>query len=79
MLDITSVFKGEFLAGNFVHDAFAIVVPQTPAQLVVVHLRFVLSRSPKLGNLFRLQDSKLVAVACPHDHVSLVWREEKVQ
>ena len=79
MLNITRILKGEFLSRNFVHDALAIVVPQTPAQLVVVHLRFVLSRSPELGNLFWLQNSKLVAVACPHDHVSLVWREEKVQ
>lgn len=80
ILYIAGVLEGELLPLNLVHDALAVVITETAAQLVVVHTRLVLPRTPQLGNLLRLEDAKLVAVARarPVNQVLLVGREEEV-
>lgn len=79
MLHVARVLEGELLPRHLVHDALAVVVAQATAELVVVHPRLVLARAPVPGNLLRLQDAELVAVAGPLDHVLLVRREEEVE
>ncbi len=79
MLNITRILERQLLTWNLVHDPFTVVITEASTQLVVVHLRFVLSGAPELGDLFGLEDPKLVAISGPHDHVRLVRGEEEVQ
>ena len=79
MLDVTGVLKSELLAGDLVHDSLAVVISQTPTKLVVVHARLVLAGTPQLGDVLGGEDAELITVACPLDHVLLVWGEEKIQ
>ena len=79
VLHVAGILKSQFLAGDFVHDPLTVVVAETSAQLVVVHLGLVLAGSPQLGDLLRLEDAELVAVSRPLDHVLLVGQQEEFQ
>ena len=57
------------LAGSFVDDVLVVVIPQTTAQLLVVHLWFVLPLAPASGHLVRVRHLELPAVAGPGDEV----------
>ena len=65
---------GELLIMNLVQDVAAFVVPQCPAQLLVVHGRFALVLAPQLGHGLRLAHHKFAVETSgpdgPPDHVS---------
>lgn len=57
---------------RLLHDSLLVVLPDRPAQLVVVHFGFVLSGSPKLGDSHRildLEDAFLLVEPANDSHV----------
>ena len=52
-------------AGSFVDDVLVVVVAQSPRQLLVVHLGFVLADAPATGHLVGVAEFELPAVAGP--------------
>lgn len=57
------------LPGCLVNDVLVVVVAQTPAQLLIVHLRFVLADAPALRHLVRVGQFELPTVSRPGDEV----------
>lgn len=42
----------ELLSNHFLDDVLVIIVTESSAQLVIIHISFVFSESPQLGHLF---------------------------
>jgi len=57
------------LAWHLADDVLVVVVPQSAAQLLVVHARLVLPRTPLASHLFRVVQLKLPLSPSPHDAV----------
>lgn len=57
------------LSRRLVDDVLIVVVAQTAAQLLVVHLRFVLANAPSLGHLIRVGQFELPTVSRPGDEM----------
>ncbi|MEQ2230147.1 hypothetical protein ILYODFUR_026279 [Ilyodon furcidens] len=54
-------------------------LPQCPAELVVVHLGFALSRPPQSGHLIGILDDKLAVVPLPCDDIMILLFPEQLQ
>ena len=67
------------LAGRLVDDVLVIVVTHAAAELLVVHLRFVLSLAPASSDLVRVCHAELPAVAGPRDYVPVGSVEQEFQ
>lgn len=78
-MHITRVLKRQLLSRHLVHNAFAVIVTESTAQFIIVHLRLVLSPSPELRNLLGLEDPEFVAITGPLDQVLFVGREQKIE
>ena len=50
-------------------DVLIVIVSETPRQLLVIHLWFILPESPASGHLVRVGQLELPAVAGPGDEV----------
>lgn len=59
------------LAMDFGHDVLIIVVAQSSAQLVVVHVRFALSLTPATSHFVRVRQFKFAVRALPRDAVGV--------
>ena len=57
------------LSRHLADDVLVVVVPQSAAQLLVVHARLVLPRTPLASHLFRVVQLKLPLSPGPHDAV----------
>ena len=55
------------LSGYLVDDVLVVVVAETPAQFVVVHLGLVLPRAPPAGHLLGVEKLELPVAAGPAD------------
>ena len=56
-------------SGGLLDDVLVVVVAQAAAQLLVVHLGFLLARAPAPSDLVRVAEPELPAVAGPRDDV----------
>jgi len=64
---------------RLVDDVLVVVVAQAAAQLLVVHLGFVLARAPAPCDLVRVTEAELPLVAGPRDVVLTRRVEQKLQ
>ena len=53
-------------------DVFVVVVAETTAQFLVVHLWLVLTRAPPPGNFFRVDEFELPIASGPRDAILAV-------
>lgn len=67
------------LARDLVDDVLVVVVPQTAAQLLVVHLGFVLPCSPPSSDLLRIDELKFPLTTRPSDAVLTVTIGEQLK
>lgn len=72
-------FIGEPLAFGLMEDPLVVVVSESPAQLVVVHLGFTLPGPPQPGHLIRVLDDELAVVPLPGDDVMVLFFPEQLQ
>lgn len=56
-----------------------VILPQCPAQLVVVHLWFTLPGPPKSGHLIWVLDDKLAVVPLPGNDIMIFFFPEQLQ
>lgn len=56
-----------------------VVVAQSSAQFIVIHIRFVLPQTPKFGHLFRLKQLELAIIRCPADQVLMALVQQQLQ
>lgn len=59
------------------HDVFVVVIAQSSAQFVIVHVRFTLALPPPSGHLVRVYQFKLSIGALPADagHIGAVRQQ----
>ena len=69
VLEVTDKLVNVSLPGNFANDALVVIVTEAPAQLLVVHARFVLPRAPLSSNLFGVIQFELPLTPSPRDAV----------
>jgi len=55
-------------AGNLRQDVLLVVIPECSAQLVVVHVRFLLAPAPQIGQLVGIDDPEFRETLLPLDH-----------
>lgn len=60
-------FVGVSLAVDLGHDVFVVVVPQSPAEFVVVHVGLVLALAPFSGHFIGIHEFKFAIGALPRD------------
>lgn len=58
---------GVALAVHLLHDVLVIIVPERPAELVVVHVRLALALAPLARHLVRVEQLELAVSALPGD------------
>lgn len=56
-----------------------VIVSQSPAQLVVVHVCLVLAEAPQFGHFFSLEEFELAIVRRPADEVLMFLVQQQVQ
>lgn len=56
-----------------------VVVAQSSAQFIVIHIRFVLPQTPKLGHLLRLEQLELAVIRRPADQVLMALVQQQLQ
>lgn len=59
----------KLLTIHFFNDILYIIVSESSAEFVVIHIRLVLTNPPETSHLFRLQELELPIVRGPADHV----------
>lgn len=66
-------------AVNLCHDVLVVVVSQSTAQLVVVHVRFVFSLAPSPSNLIRVSQLEFPVSSFPYDTVGVLGVLQQLQ
>ena len=66
-------------AGRLVDDVLVVVVAQTTAELLVVHLRFVFAHAPASCHLVRVRQLKLPSVTAPRYEVLTVLIRQQLK
>jgi len=56
-----------------------VFIPESPAQLIVVHLGFTLPGPPQPGHLIRVLDDELSIVSLPGDNIVILFFPEQLQ
>lgn len=56
-----------------------IVVAQSSAQFIIIHISFVLPQTPKFGHLLRLKQLELAIIRCPADQVLMALVQQQLQ
>ena len=64
---------------DFVYHVAIIVIPESTAQLLVVHRGFVFSPAPLLRHLLRVIQFELTIVSNPHDEMAAAFLGEQLQ
>lgn len=59
--------------------SFSAIIPQCPAQLIVVHLWFTLPGPPQPGHFIWVLDDKLAVVPLPGDDIMILFLPEQLQ
>lgn len=72
-------FVGVTLAVNLRHDVLVVVVTQSTAQLVIVHVGLALALSPALGHLVRVSHFELSIGAFPSDDSNVAAVGQQLQ
>lgn len=72
-------FVGVALAMHLSHDVLVVVVAQSAAQLVIVHVGLALTLPPALGHLIRVGHFELAIGALPCDDASIVAVGQQLQ
>ena len=72
-------FVGVALAVHLRHDVLVIVVAESAAQLVVVHVGLALALAPALGHLVRVGHLELSVGALPGDDAGVVAVGQQLQ
>lgn len=72
-------FVGVALAVHLSHDVLVVVVAQSAAQLVVVHVGLALALAPALGHLVRVSHLELAVGALPSDDAGVVAVGQQLQ
>lgn len=58
--------------------SYSVIIPQCPAQLIVVHLGFTLPGPPQPGHFIRVLDDKLAIVPLPRDDIMILFFPEQL-
>lgn len=75
LLDIQNIIlKLMHTSVNIFHE-----IPQRPAQLVIVHVRFAFPYPPQSSNLVWILDDKLSIVPLPGDHPLILFLLQQLQ
>lgn len=69
----------ELLSKHLLDNVLVIIVAQSTAQLVVVHVVLVLSQAPEPRHLFGVDQLELSVVVGPRDHVAVLVTQEQLQ
>lgn len=69
----------ELLSHGLLDDVLVVVVAQSPAQLVVVHVVLVLPESPQPGHFLGVDQLKLPLLARPVDDVLVLVTQQELQ
>lgn len=72
-------FVGVALSVHLSHDVLVIVVAQSAAQLVIVHIGLALALTPALGHLVRVSHLELTVGALPGDDAGVVAVRQQLQ
>lgn len=58
---------------------FSVIIPQSPAQLIIVHLGFTLPGPPESSHFIWILDDKLAIVTLPGDDIMILLFPEQLQ
>ena len=61
------------LSLNFCEDMFIIIISQSSAEFVIVHVGFVFPPTPEPGDLVRVHHSELTDYVFPSDGTHVLW------
>ena len=78
-LEVTDKPVHVSLPGHLVDDVLVVVVAETPAQFLVVHLGLVLPRAPPAGHLLGVDQFELPLAAGPGDAVLAVAIRQQLE
>lgn len=59
--------------------SFSVIIPQCPAQLIVVHLGFTLPSPPQPGHFIWVLDDELAIVPLPGNDIMILFFPEEFQ